>query len=128
MFAKEQQKRTNYTVKNVETVAAGKDVQARLFTLAPGEVIPWHSHSEIADHFFVLDGELTVETRAPDDCRTLGIGERYQINAGYAHQTSNRGTRDCRFLIVQGVGRYDFLRSPLEVPGARSPARGKRAR
>jgi quercetin dioxygenase-like cupin family protein len=67
MPAKEQQKRTNYTVKNVETVAAGKDVRARLFTLAPGEVIPWHSHSEIADHFFVLDGELTVETRAPDD-------------------------------------------------------------
>ena len=50
-----QQKRTNYTVKNVETVAAGKDVQARLFTPAPGEVIPRHSHSEIADHFFVLD-------------------------------------------------------------------------
>jgi quercetin dioxygenase-like cupin family protein len=111
MIAKEQQKRPDYTVKNVETVAAGKDVQARVFTLAPGEVIPWHSHSEIADHFFVLDGELTVETRAPDDCRTLGIGERYQINAGHAHQTSNRGTRDCRFLIVQGVGRYDFLRS-----------------
>ena len=113
MLAKEQQKRTNYTVKNVETVAAGKDVQARLFTLAPGEVIPWHSHSEIADHFFVLGGELTVETRAPDDYRTLGIAERCQIKAGHAHQTSNRGTRDCRFLIVQGVGRYDFLRSPL---------------
>jgi hypothetical protein len=55
MVAKEQE--TNYTVKNVETIAAGKDVQARLFTLAPGEVIPWHSHSEIADHFFVLEGE-----------------------------------------------------------------------
>ncbi|MBV8164047.1 MAG: cupin domain-containing protein [Candidatus Eremiobacteraeota bacterium] len=111
MVEKEQQ--TNYTVKNVETVAAGKDVQARLFTLAPGEVIPWHSHSEIADHFFVLEGELTVETRTPDDCRALGIGERYRVNAGHAHQTSNRGTRDCRFLIVQGVGKYDFRRSPL---------------
>lgn len=44
----------NYTVKDVETIAAGKDVRARLFTLAPGEVIPWHSISEIADHFFVL--------------------------------------------------------------------------
>jgi mannose-6-phosphate isomerase-like protein (cupin superfamily) len=107
MVVKEQQ--TNYTVKSVEIVAAGKDVQERFFTLAPGEVIPWHSHSEIADHFFVLEGELTVETRAPDHYRALGIGERYQINAGHAHQTSNRGTRDCRFLIVQGVGRYDFL-------------------
>ncbi len=30
MFAKEQQKRTNYTVKNVETVAAGNSVALAL--------------------------------------------------------------------------------------------------
>ncbi len=107
-----QPEKPNYTVKNVEIVAAGKDVQARVFTLAPGEAIPWHSHSEIADHFFVLDGELTVETRAPDDCRALGVGKRYRIDPGRAHQTSNRGTTDCRFLIVQGVGRYDFKAAP----------------
>jgi mannose-6-phosphate isomerase-like protein (cupin superfamily) len=96
----------NYSVKNAETVAAGKDLRVRLFTLAPGEIIPWHFHSAIADEFFVLDGELTVETRAPDDCRVLGVGQRYRVNAG--HQTSNRGAHDCRFLIVQGVGKYDF--------------------
>src|SRR6478752_7621630 len=67
MPANAQPKRANYSVKDVETVMAGKDVRVRLFTLAPGEVIPWHSHSEIADEFFVLDGELTVETRRPHD-------------------------------------------------------------
>jgi mannose-6-phosphate isomerase-like protein (cupin superfamily) len=55
----------NYSVKNAETVAAAKDLRVRLFTLAPGQLIPWHFHSAIADEFFVLDGELTVETRAP---------------------------------------------------------------
>jgi len=89
----------NYSVKNAETVAAAKDLRVRLFTLAPGQLIPWHFHSAIADEFFVLDGELTVETRAPTIDR---------VNAGHVHQTSNRGTRDCRFLIVQGVGKYDF--------------------
>ncbi|HML08892.1 MAG TPA: cupin domain-containing protein [Xanthobacteraceae bacterium] len=108
MAANAQPGATSYTVKNVETVVGGKDVRARVFTLAPGEVIPWHSHSEVADHFFILGGELTVETRAPDDHLTLGIGERYQIKAGVAHQTSNRGAADCRFLLIQGVGRYDF--------------------
>ena len=98
----------NYSVKNAETVAAAKDLRVRLFTLAPGQLIPWHFHSAIADEFFVLDGELTVETRAPGDCRALGVGKRYRVNAGHVHQTSNRGTRDCRFLIVQGVGKYDF--------------------
>ena len=103
-----QPKRANYSVKNAETVMAGSDVRVRLFPLAPREVIPWHSHSEIADEFFVIDGELTVETRGPDDCRTLCVGERYRVNAQHAHQTSNCGAKDCRFLIVQGVGRYDF--------------------
>jgi quercetin dioxygenase-like cupin family protein len=108
MPANAQPIRANYLVKDVDTVMAGKDVRVRLFTLAPGEVIPWHSHSEIADEFFVLDGELTVETRGPHDHRTLSVGERYRVNAQRAHQTSNGGAKDCRFLIVQGVGRYDF--------------------
>jgi mannose-6-phosphate isomerase-like protein (cupin superfamily) len=107
----------NYSVKDAETVAAGKDVRVRLFTLAPGEVIPWHFHSAIADEFFVLDGELTVETRTPDDCRVLGVGERYRVNAQHPHQTSNRGAKDCRFLIVQGVGQYDFKKLP-QAPNA----------
>jgi mannose-6-phosphate isomerase-like protein (cupin superfamily) len=65
-------------------------------------------HNEIADEFFVLDGELTVESGTPDDHRTLCVGERYRVNPQQPHQTANRGTKDCRFLIVQGVGKYDF--------------------
>jgi quercetin dioxygenase-like cupin family protein len=85
MPANAQPKRANYSVKNAETVMAGSDVRVRLFTLAPGEVIPWHSHSEIADEFFVIDGGLTVETRGLDDYRTLCVGERYRVNAQRAH-------------------------------------------
>lgn len=102
--------KADYTVKNVETVVAGTDVRTRIFTLAPGEVIPWHTHSQIADHIFVLAGELTVETRAPDRRLTLGVGERHQIAAGNIHQTSNLAAADCRFLLIQGVGKYDFKR------------------
>src|SRR5580704_10811241 len=102
MPANAQPKRASYSLKDVETVMAGKDVQVRLFTLAPGEVIPWHSPSETTDEFFVLDGELTVETREPDDHCTLSVGERYRVNAQHAHQISNGGPKDCRFLIVQG--------------------------
>jgi hypothetical protein len=67
------------------------------------------SHSEIADHFFVLDGDLTVETRAPDDYRPLGIGERYQINAGHALGVTQKSWR---FLfIVPGFTFRASLRS-----------------
>ena len=30
-----------------------------------------------------------------------GVGERYRVTAGHAHQTSNRGANDCRFLIAK---------------------------
>jgi quercetin dioxygenase-like cupin family protein len=47
-----------YTVRSIEPVAIGSDVQARLFTLAPGETIPWHFHSAVTDWYFVLEGTL----------------------------------------------------------------------
>ena len=45
-----------YKVKRVDTVVKGSDVQARVFTLAPGEVIPWHYHRETTDHYSYLKG------------------------------------------------------------------------
>jgi quercetin dioxygenase-like cupin family protein len=103
--------KSNYTVKNIEPIVVGTDVQARIFTLAPSDVIPWHHHSESTDHYFVLRGTLTINTRNPDDERMLEIGGRYKITPGTAHLISNRGTTDCQFLLLQGVGKYDFLKS-----------------
>jgi quercetin dioxygenase-like cupin family protein len=99
-----------YTVKSIAPVAIGSDVQARLFTLAAGETIPWHYHSAVTDWYFVLEGTLSVETRAPADRRELAIGESYHIVPKTAHLIANRSDRDTRFLLVQGVGAYDFLR------------------
>jgi hypothetical protein len=39
------------------------------------------------------------------------IGDRYQITPGTAHRISNRGATDCVFLLLQGVGKYDFIKS-----------------
>src|SRR5258708_34911216 len=99
-----------YTVKSIAQVAIGSDVQARLFTLAPGETIPWHFHSAVSDWYFVLEGALSIETRAPADRQLLAVGGTYRVPAKTAHLIANRSEADTRFLLVQGVGRYDFLR------------------
>jgi len=107
-----------YTVRSIEPVAIGSDVQARIFTLAPGEKIPWHFHSAVSDSYFVLEGMLSIETRAPRDSRVLTVGERFTIAPKTAHLISNRTTADTRFLLIQGVGGYDFIR----VGGEPQPA------
>jgi quercetin dioxygenase-like cupin family protein len=101
---------SNYRVKSIEPVMTGSDVQARLFTLAPGEAIPWHFHRAAADHYFVLEGVLTVVTREPEETRMIGIGNDYRIVPGTAHLITNRSTADCRFLLLQGVGKYDWVK------------------
>jgi len=99
-----------YQVKRIETVMAGSDVQARLFTLAPGDTIPWHYHTQSADHYFVLAGTLTVQTREPEETSTIGSGDSHRIAPGTAHLIANRSYVDCRFLLLQGVGKYDWVK------------------
>ncbi len=99
-----------YEVKSVETVMAGSDTRARLYVLAPGEAIPWHFHSSVNDWYFCLAGRLSVETRAPRDHAVLDPGGQYTIPPKTAHRISNAGEADCRFLLLQGVGQYDFVK------------------
>src|SRR2546430_2708358 len=97
-----------YKIKNVETVVKGTDVQVRLFTLAPSETIPWHFYRDSTDHYFVLEGLLSISTREPASRRTLSIGQSHKITPGTPHLIANGGEDDCRFLLVQGVGTYDW--------------------
>ena len=111
-----------YTVKSIEPVAVGSDVQVRFFTLAPGETIPSHFHSTVTDWYFVLEGALSIETRAPADRQILAMGGTYRIPPKTVHLVANRSDSDTRFLLVQGVGAYDFLRvggsaSQRPIPG-----------
>lgn len=103
-------KTANYQVKNIESVMIGSDVRARLFTLAPGDVIPWHYHRETADHYFVLQGELTVSIRLPEESRIVGVGLNYRIAPGRPHLIANHAAADCHFLLLQGIGAFDWAK------------------
>ena len=101
---------SNYSVKRVEAVVEGTDVRARLFTLGPGEIIPWHYHSHSADHYFVLEGTLAVQTRDPERLNVIKTGGSHKLAPKLTHQISNQSHEDCRFLLVQGVGAFDWVR------------------
>jgi hypothetical protein len=54
-----------------------------------------------------------VETRGPDNRRVLTVGERHKIMPGAAHCISNESVYECQFLLVQGVGKYDWHKADL---------------
>lgn len=99
-----------YKVRSIHVVAKGTDVLVREYALDPGEKIPWHRHSEVADHYYGLDGRVVIETRAPAARRELGAGQSATVTPSTAHQVSNQAAAPCRFLLVQGVGKYDFIK------------------
>ena len=57
--------RGDYTIAGHELVAEGADLRVQVLTLAAGQCVPWHYHTEISDSFVCLEGPMVVETRAP---------------------------------------------------------------
>jgi quercetin dioxygenase-like cupin family protein len=92
-----------------ETVMEGADMQASVVTLAEGQTVPWHYHSEITECFFCVDGTLVVETRAPRAVKELNAGEWCSVPPKTAHRVLEKHEGHCRYLLLQGVGVYDFL-------------------
>ena len=99
-----------YKVRAVHVVAKGADVLVREYTLDPGEAIPWHRHSEVSDYYYGLEGMVVIETRAPAARHEIGVGQSATVTPPTVHHVSNPGTGACRFLLIQGVGKYDFVK------------------
>lgn len=100
--------RGHYEIADREVVAEGADVRVQVLTLAAGQCVPWHYHSEVADSFVCLEGPMVVETRAPRATHMLGRGDRCAVPPKTAHYVHGENGGPCKFLIVQGVGAYDF--------------------
>lgn len=81
----------------------------QVLTLAAGQRVPWHHHTEISDTFFCLEGPMILETRAPNTIIRLHVGQRTTIPPGQPHFVQGAGGGPCSFAIVQGVGAYDYL-------------------
>jgi quercetin dioxygenase-like cupin family protein len=98
-----------YTIQERKLVAETAGLRVQEMTLAKGESIPWHYHSNISDTFFCLQGALQIETPRPGEKVLLKPGDSLAVPPRQAHEVSNKGQGLCRFVLVQGVGTYDFV-------------------
>jgi quercetin dioxygenase-like cupin family protein len=77
--------------------------------ISPTQQIPWHCHTKIQDTFYVLVGAVRLFLRDPKEEIRLAPGETYTVRAGRPHLVTNAGTSSATFLVLQGIGEYDYV-------------------
>jgi len=77
--------------------------------LSPSQSVPWHFHTNIADTFYVLSGKMRLFVRDPKETIHLTAGESYCVDAGRPHLVTNNGDETLAFVILQGMGEYDYV-------------------
>ena len=99
----------DYPADQRETLAEAPGLRVRILSLSAGQRVPWHYHSDITDRFFCMRGPMRVSTRAPEASRVLHPGDTLAVGPGIAHSVEAASPAGCQFMIVQGVGAYDFV-------------------
>jgi len=77
--------------------------------ISPAQTVPWHYHNNIQDTFYVIEGHIRLFLREPKQEVTLGPGEIYSVAPGRPHLVSNGGETSSTFLVLQGIGEYDYV-------------------
>jgi len=111
-----------YKVTGRKWIARSPTLTVMEFTLAPGEEVPLHHHSDCYDIFYCIEGRLTVElvdvaTGATLPALQLALGDSAKIDVGTAHRPFNAGSQICRFVIIQGFNHKDFILFKPESSG-----------
>ena len=77
--------------------------------ISPRQKVPWHYHSNVQDTFYVLQGELRIFLQDPKEEVRLKPGESFTARVRRPHLVTNAGESSATFLVLQGIGQYDFV-------------------
>lgn len=91
-----------------EVIIKTDTIRVRIMSLAPREIADWHYHTEVIDDIFCLTGTIVVRMQKPDEENELQPGQRCRIETGRIHQLENLTGKETTYLLVQGIGKYDF--------------------
>ena len=100
-------------IQTLERIFSTEEVRVSHLVLAPGEEVPWHFHSDVRDTFYVMRGPVTVYTREPDSTTVINGGEVLQTRKRQPHRVVNGSDHDVAFVLIQGVGKFDFQDLPV---------------
>lgn len=79
------------------------------YDISATQRVPWHYHNHIADTFYVLEGRLRIYLQNPKESVDLAPGETFTVVPKRPHMTANALETTTTFLVLQGIGDYDYV-------------------
>ena len=98
-----------------------ENVSVRVMELEKGAANEWHYHSQVTDYFVGMQGIIQVETGGPAATVRLLPGQLTEVGPGKVHRVKNVGDEKSEYLLVQGVGVYDFCREGVLQRNPQTP-------
>ena len=77
--------------------------------IGPTQKVPWHYHNDVHDTFYVLTGTIRIFLQDPKEEVRLRPGQTYSVPPKRPHLVTNAGDTSAVFLVLQGIGEYDFV-------------------
>ena len=77
--------------------------------ISPTQKVPWHYHTNTGDTFYVIEGSIRIFLQDPKEQIALAPGETYSVPPRRPHLVANGGNTSATFLVLQGIGEYDFV-------------------
>ena len=103
-----------YEVEKRERHAERPGFRIQELQLSTTQKVPGHVHNKVSDTFYVLKGYLPIFLQNPKEEIRLAPGETFTAKAGRPHLVTNGGNSSVNFLVLQGIGEYDYV--PLTGP------------
>ena len=105
-----------YEVERRQYHAARPGFRINELQISPTQSVPWHYHSNVQDTFYVIEGHLRIFLQDPTEEVRLAPGNTYSVPPRRPHLVTNDADTSATFLVLQSIGKYDFV--PL-VPSKR---------
>jgi mannose-6-phosphate isomerase-like protein (cupin superfamily) len=77
--------------------------------IGPTQKVPWHYHNNVHDTFYVVAGSIRIFLQDPKEAVELTPGQSFAVRPKRPHLVTNAGNASAVFLVLQGVGEYDFV-------------------
>lgn len=99
------------TRRSPKIIVQTADVRVVEYTMQPGDSHPWHHHTQVSDRIYCLEGLIGVDVQTPFQKVVLRPGENCEVPPKAVHHVSNAGDDTGRYLLIQALGKYDYIRA-----------------